>query len=696
MRHPQVYSCCRGGHISGVRDEASGLGLLGQTRLVAPLNGEVGMDSRLLIVSNRLPVTIRKGNSGLDLYPSSGGLATGLSSVYKERGALWIGWPGVVSKQNRKEVEARLGAEVNCHPVFISARLAERYYEGFSNKALWPLFHSFPEYAQYLADEWEAYKQANSLFCERITKIAKPGDTIWVHDYHLMLLPKYLRAVLPDTSIGFFLHIPFPHYDMFRLMPQHREILESLLASDLIGFHTYDYVQAFLGSARRLLGYDNRLGQMFVGHRVVQADVFPMGIDFARFSNLVQQEDVQLEVAKTKKRFGSRKLVFALSRQDYTKGIPKGLEAIEEFFEKNPDWLGEVVCVLVMVPSRQRVERYANLKKEVDALVGRINSKYGRLDWTPINYIYRYLTFEELVALYASADVALITPLRDGMNLVAKEYLAVKTDCKGVLILSEMTGAAKELLEALIVNPNNKEEVAAALQKALLMPEEEQIRRNRIMRQRLESFDIRHWTGRFLQELSECVSLSNTLSIKLLDPARRTKLMEDYSQASRRLILLDYDGIHFLDLLNREITRTEGERLDPERGSGRFTIWYDPYAPSLLPKILKRVDRMLGSNETCRNDKVKQKYADAKIQHKILSYYDDMPDLLVAADLLIPPVAYRDFIKRDKFYREDILAFAKEVDIAPGIVVGRLQHDGHIKPDWHNKLRRRFQLMPQS
>ncbi|MBI4234017.1 MAG: bifunctional alpha,alpha-trehalose-phosphate synthase (UDP-forming)/trehalose-phosphatase [Chloroflexi bacterium] len=497
---------------------------------------------RLLIVSNRLPVTAEVRDSELFLSTSAGGLATGLGSFYQEHGAMWIGWPGVVAPPQRAETAAKLLSEFNCYPVFLPERVAERFYEGFTNKTLWPLMHTFPMYTRYSANEWEAYQEANRLFCEAVVELAQPDDTIWVHDYHLMLLPKYLRERLPDAAIGFFLHIPFPRYDVFALLPWHRQLVDSLLACNLVGFHTYEYAQAFLGCVRRVIGYDNDMGQVMAGHRVVQVDVFPMGIDFQRFADSATNPEAQEEMHRIRAWKGPHRLVFSVARLDYTKGIPQQLEAIEEFYARYTQWRGRVVFVVVIVPSREKVEHYALLKREIDRSVGQINSQYGTIEWTPIQYIYRSLSFHELAALYCGADVALITPLRDGMNLIAKEYVASRTDGAGILILSEAAGAAKELPEAIVVNPNSKEEVAEALHRALLMPLREQKSRNRAMRSRLERHDVRRWAERFLYKLREASALSLELAARLLDHAERRELVESYRRATRRLFLLDYDG----------------------------------------------------------------------------------------------------------------------------------------------------------
>jgi trehalose 6-phosphate synthase/phosphatase len=290
------------------------------------------------------------------------------------------------------------------------------------------------------------------------------------------------------------------------------------------------------------MGIDNTLGQLLVGDRVVHVDVFPMGIDFQKYSDAKDNPSLQEDFQRVRTRMGNRRVVFTVSRLDYTKGIPESLEAVKAFLDCSPEWHEKVLFVLVVVPSRESVESYASLKRKIDEMVGRLNSEYGSLDWVPIHYIYRSLSFGELVGLYAHSDVALITPLRDGMNLIAKEYLAARPDETGVLVISEMAGASKELVEAITVHPSSREEIAHALQKALAMPVEEQRRRNARMRQRLQAQDIHHWVRRFFDKLKEAVKASALLSVKLLDQVSRNKLLQDYRAARRRMIVLDYDG----------------------------------------------------------------------------------------------------------------------------------------------------------
>lgn len=497
----------------------------------------------MLIVSNRLPVTIVKKKNGYHFSPSIGGLATGLQSCRSLHESLWIGWPGEINdREDFGSITERLTKEFNCYPVYLSHSDVEEYYGGFSNKTIWPLFHYFPMYTVYDEAYWKAYRRVNQAFCNIIMKVAKTGDVIWVHDYHLMLLPEMLREKLQDATIGFFLHIPFPSFELFRLLPWRRELLDGLLGADLIGFHTYDYARHFLSSVLRLVGYDHKLGEVITRSRMVKVDSFPMGIDYDQYAGAVGEPRVLTEIVQLRQRLGNTKVILSIDRLDYTKGIPQRLKAFDTFLKKYPRWHEKVTLILVTAPSRTSVDQYRLLKKQVDELVGHINGKYGTVGWIPIQYFNRSIPFHPLVAMYCIADVALITPLRDGMNLIAKEYVATKKDGKGVLILSEMAGAATELGEALVINPNNRLEIAEALNEALRMPEEEQVARNRIMQKRLERWNVAQWAERFLDKLVETKKRQEALLVKRLNPPTKRKLVANYFESKRRLILLDYDG----------------------------------------------------------------------------------------------------------------------------------------------------------
>ena len=501
-----------------------------------------GGGALLVVASNRLPVSVKRRGAGFDLVPTPGGLAVGLESLRLEGKLRWVGWPGNVAPAIRGAVSARLKEALGCDPVFLPQRLVRLYYNGFCNRTLWPLFHGLPSIARFNEAEWRAYAEANALFAEHLNHVAGPDDSFWIQDFQLLLVPKLLRELRPEAKIGFFLHIPFPAYETLRVLPWHKELLEGLSGADLVGFHTYDFAQAYLSCLRRLLGVDNNLGEVVLPGRSFQVDVFPMGIDFARFAAATQKADVQREVAKLRAGAPGKRITMSLSRLDYTKGIPQLLDALELFLTDHPEWRGRFHHLLVTVPSRENVGEYRQLKREIDERVGRLNGRYGTVGWTPVRYIFRYLPFEQLVSLYACADVALIVPRRDGMNLIAKEYLATRADGQGVLILSELAGAARELTQALIVNPNSREEIARALHTALEMPAAEKAKRAMPMREQLSAHDVASWAGRFLVRLDKAAGRSRRLAARRLTAAASRDLVGAFGAARESLLLLDYDG----------------------------------------------------------------------------------------------------------------------------------------------------------
>jgi trehalose 6-phosphate synthase/phosphatase len=500
--------------------------------------------SRLILVSNRLPVSVVKGRRGLRFERSVGGLATGLGPLSKSYNATWIGWPGIDLEAVGSEADnavARLRAD-GYYPVSLSEQDIEGYYHQFSNDTIWPLFHYFPMYAVHDADSWRAYTRVNEIFANAVTKVARDGDIIWIHDYHLMLLPRLVRRKLENATIGFFLHIPFPSFEVFRLLPWRNEILQGILGADLVGFHTYDYAGHFLDSVRNLLGYDSTMGQITADDRLVKVDIFPMGIDYQRYSSAARNRRVKAQVKKFRKTVGGCKVILSVDRLDYTKGILERLAAYDLFLSKHPGQREKLVLVLVVVPSRTEVGQYALLKREIDEFAGAINGKYGTIGWTPIWYMYRSLPFYSLVAMYSMADIALVTPIRDGMNLIAKEYIAAKSDGKGVLILSETAGAARELGEAIIVNVNNQGEMVQALERALAMTEAEQIEGNRTMQKRLMRYNVKRWADEFIDRLLQTKEFQEEMEMKVLTPEAQRELVNDYLRSDRRLIMLDYDG----------------------------------------------------------------------------------------------------------------------------------------------------------
>lgn len=508
---------------------------------------------RIVLVSNRLPFTVAEKDGDIEFQNSAGGVATGLHALLEtieipnigNAEYVWIGWPGGrVSPQLEGRVKSDAQSRFHAYPVFLSEQEIDAFYSGFCNKTIWPLFHYFPLYARYEPEYWAHYRKVNEAFCEAALEILKPGDLLWIHDYHLMLLPALIRARLPDLSIGFFLHIPFPHYEIFRFLPAEwrRDLLEGLLGADLVGFHTFDYAQYFLRCVLRILGHENQMGKLLVHDRTVKVASFPMGVPFNKFATAADSAVVCEEKEMIKRTLAQTKLILSVDRQDYSKGILNRLEGFETFLETNPDWCGKVTLLMVVVPSRIGIEDYERMKKGIEEQVGRINGQFGSVSWTPILYQYRSLSFESLVALYTISDVALVTPLRDGMNLIAKEYVASRTDQSGVLVLSEMAGAARELGEALIINPNNRQEIAKALKEALNMPLVEQRRRVEIMQNRLRRFDLARWARDFFSELIFVAPEREMAFGKLPSLANVRAMAERYRRGQRRLILLDYDG----------------------------------------------------------------------------------------------------------------------------------------------------------
>jgi trehalose 6-phosphate synthase/phosphatase len=506
---------------------------------------------RSIIVSNRLPFTVKTRDQDIELSPSAGGLVTAIAAYLDRQretdpdfSSLWVGWPGTTLTP---ELEPRAVAaleEQRAHPVFLSEEDSNDFYYGFCNRTLWPLFHYFSSFVDYDPKTWDTYVRVNQAFCTAVARLVQPGDTVWVHDYQLLLLPEMLRATCPDATIGFFLHTPFPSHELFRLLPSDwkQQILNGMLGADLIGFHVHEYTQHFLQCVLRALGREHRLGRITVGDQIRRADTFPLGVEFDKFARTAEDPAVYARSQQIREDMRQLALVLSVDRLDYTKGLSERLAGYELFIETHPEWHGKVTFVLLVVPSRVEVPRYQALKEELDERIGRLNGRFATLDWTPLIYQYRSVDFNELVALYRAADVALITPLRDGMNLVAKEYLACKPDDTGVLILSELAGAAQEMNEALLINPNHAGEISDALAQALSMPREEQVRRNRPLRERLRKYDASGWARRFLRALGKVKSQQGELATKRLGGALGAQLVREHQGARRALLLIDYDG----------------------------------------------------------------------------------------------------------------------------------------------------------
>lgn len=500
---------------------------------------------KIILASNRLSVSVTH-EDGFSFSPSVGGLATGLSSFSQREDSLWVGWSGLaddtLSEEERSYVSKKLRDEYQSVTVPLSAHDLNHFYYGFCNNVIWPLFHYFPADVVYDPSAWESYREINERFFHAIREIAEPDDYVWIHDYQLMLLPGMVREALPDTRIGFFLHIPFPSYELFRLLPWREELLHGMLGADLIGFHTYDYARHFLSSVRRLLGLDNNLGVVRDRNSMSKIDVFPMGIDYAKYSSAADNETVKEEADQVRASVGDRKLILSVDRLDYSKGIPNRLQAYDSFLEQFPDYQGHVELVMIVAPSRTEVPRYQQLKRELDELVSTINGRYGTISWTPIKYFFRTFPFDQLCGLYCCADVLLVTPVRDGMNLIAKEYVAARKDLGGTVVLSETAGAAREMSESIIVNPSDIRGIARAIRHALELDGHERTEGNRRIHDRLRRYDVHFWAEDFMEKLELIVESRENLRSRRITSRVRSDILGSFGKAERRLIFLNYDG----------------------------------------------------------------------------------------------------------------------------------------------------------
>lgn len=498
---------------------------------------------KLYIIANRLPVKVADRNGALVFSRSEGGLATGLDSLRTPCEKHWIGWPGINTDDEDKKqtVEAKLEV-MNFHPVFLSDAHITNYYEGYSNSTLWPLCHYFFAYTLYKNCFWQSYQEVNQLFCQEIARLIRPGDKVWIHDYQLMLLPGMLRKIHPDLPIGYFHHIPFPSYELFRILPERAEILQGLLGADFIAFHTHDYMRHFIDTAERVLPIRFKLDEARTGSRLVRVDALPMGINYPLYRNAPTRPEVRQAIERTQRLFGKNKLILSVDRLDYSKGILHRLAGFAAFLARHPQYHGKVTLAMIIVPSRDQVGSYAALKTKIEEEISAVNGRYSTIHWTPVCYFYHGFSFEELAALYATADIALVTPLRDGMNLVAKEYVAAKGDRPGVLILSERAGAAAEMTDALLINPNDTEQIAQAIGQALDMPEEEQLARLGRMQQVISLQTVDKWAADFVAAWDDTCLKNEQLRKKQLSASLGGTFRQAYAKARRRLILLDYDG----------------------------------------------------------------------------------------------------------------------------------------------------------
>jgi trehalose 6-phosphate synthase/phosphatase len=543
----------------------------------------------LVVVSNRLPFRAERRSDGLHLVRSPGGLVAALDPVLNQRGGVWIGWAGVAREDMESAAALTLPPDgrVSYQPVPLSAHEVSQYYGGFSNRTIWPLFHYFVGRTTIDGTTWRAYERVNERFAQSAAAAAGDGTSlVWVHDYQLLRVPHHLRRLMPGGRIAFFLHVPFPAADVFRVLPWSRALLRGMLGADLVGFHIPAYAEHFLTCAERLLGceVDRPAGLVRFEGREVSVQAHPISIDVEHMEQMAR--------AAPPRDSGPERVrqILGVDRLDYTKGISERLSAIERLLDRHSGYRGRIRFTQLLVPSRERVAEYTQLKREIDETIGRINGRFSEPGWSPIHYLVRTLPQDELAALYRQADVALITPLRDGMNLVSKEYVVSQLETDGVLILSEMAGASEELQEALLVNPFDIDAVAEALHRALSMPEDERRARMSALRDRVRTSDVHAWVERFLESAEVAAQRAHTGAASPADQVRR-RLAPWLGQRSSVGLFLDYDGT-----LTPIATRPEEARLSE---SARQTLEQAARTPNLDTVIvsgrsLADVQRMVG------------------------------------------------------------------------------------------------------
>lgn len=505
--------------------------------------------SKLIIVSNRLPVKIQEIDGSVSVEQSSGGLITAITGFIeyqkKEEETLWIGYPDCEESLWKKGVGQMDNSRYKYVPVYLPDEQYNGYYNGFSNSTIWPLFHYFPSFAEYVPGDFDQYKSVNQAFCDILCSLVKPGDTIWLHDYHLMLLPAMLRKKLgSDVAIGFFLHIPFPSFEIFRLLPAdwRESLLKGILGADLVGFHTKDYAAYFSHSVQKILGISLENNLFKNENHISRVDYYPISIDFNKFNSAFSEKHVTDLREQMRENLGNKQVIFSVDRLDYTKGISNRLVAYRLFLTENPDYLERVVFVLNVVPSRDEIFKYSERKKMIDEYVGNLNSDFGNINWQPVVYQYRNLDFDNLLAFYTLCDLALITPVRDGMNLVAKEFVASRNDEKGVLILSEMAGSAIELSDALLINPTDIRHSASQIKAGLEMPLVEQKERMIAMRSKVCDYDVVQWASDFMNDLQATKEKQRSFATRYLRQESMKQLQKEHRTSQKRLFLLDYDG----------------------------------------------------------------------------------------------------------------------------------------------------------
>nr|AAD00829.1 SL-TPS/P [Selaginella lepidophylla] len=510
-----------------------------------------GRGQRLLVVANRLPLSAtRKGETEWNLEMSAGGLVSALLGV-KQFEVTWIGWPGVYVQDEKGEKSLR-GAleEKGFVPVLLDEATVDQYYNGYCNNVLWPLFHYIGlrqedrlAATRSLLSQFNAYKRANRLFAEAVFNFYQEGDVVWCHDYHLMFLPSYLKEKDSQMKVGWFLHTPFPSSEIYRTLPLRAELLQGVLAADLVGFHTYDYARHFVSACTRILGLEGTPEGVEDQGKNTRVAAFPVGIDSERFIEAVETDAVKKHMQELSQRFAGRKVMLGVDRLDMIKGIPQKLLAFEKFLEENSEWRDKVVLVQIAVPTRTDVLEYQKLTSQVHEIVGRINGRFGSLTAVPIHHLDRSMKFPELCALYAITDVLLVTSLRDGMNLVSYEFVACQKDKKGALILSEFAGAAQSLgAGSILINPWNIIESSNAIADALNMPEEEREERHRHNFMHITTHSAQVWAETFISELNDSILEAELRTLHIPPQLPLDKAVAKYSESKNRLVILGFNS----------------------------------------------------------------------------------------------------------------------------------------------------------
>jgi trehalose 6-phosphate synthase/phosphatase len=506
----------------------------------------VGTRQRLVVVSNRLPLTAKRVSGRWRGERSSGGLVAAMAPLMEQTDGLWLGWPGD-ALPGEPEGRARLMREWERQHGYVAVeippKISRSFYEGYANDTLWPLLHGFPTLVVFAPESWHAYRDANERFADAVASRVRTGDLVWVHDYQLMLVPQLLRARVPGARIGFFLHIPFPSSEVFRILPEREDVLLGLLGADSIAFQTHGHLHNFRRSLLQVLGLESSMDEVQIDGRRVRLSALPIGIQSDEWDQLTGSDGkVARRKAELNERHRGRKLIISVDRLDYTKGIPERLRTFHRLLQSSPSWRGKVTLVQIAVPSRERVPAYAELRRKVSELVGEVNGDFGTPEWQPVVYLRRSVNKQELAALYSAADVAWVGPLRDGMNLVAKEYVACQRGGDGVLVLSEFAGAAQELGEALRINPYDEVGTANTIVRALEMDPATRAERMAALHERVHRNDAVAWGERFMTGLREATAPARVTLHRDRPTPDPVKLRAAYAKAERSLLLLDYDG----------------------------------------------------------------------------------------------------------------------------------------------------------